>query len=243
MGKGRFGVLLCAEDSEYVRKRYGGFFGVFVGMLAEEGETWDVFRVGAGELPEDDDLAEYDGFVITGSCRDAHGNDACISDLCSLLKRLHALRKRVLGICFGHQVLCRALGGKTGRAAGGWDIGVTTVKILPSASLPAHGVPSSIPVIECHRDEILELPPDAEVLAWSDKTKVEMFRLGDHILGIQGHPEYNKDILCHLIDRLLQRNLIDDSFADKVKETLDKNEPRHREAWKRLCRGFLKAGL
>lgn len=60
--------------------------------------------------------------------------------------------------------------------------------------------------------QILELPPDAEVLAWSDKTKVEMFRLGDHILGIQGHPEYNKDILCHLIDRLLQRNLIDVSL-------------------------------
>ncbi|XP_031494820.1 gamma-glutamyl peptidase 5-like [Nymphaea colorata] len=242
MGKGRFGVLLCAEDSDYVRKRYGGIFGVFLGMLTEEGETWDVFRVFSGELPEDDDLADYDGFVITGSCRDAHGNDPCISDLCFLLKRLHALRKRVLGVCFGHQVLCRALGGKTGRAAGGWDIGVTSVKILPSASLPAHGIPSSISVIECHRDEILELPPAAEVLAWSDKTKVEMFKLGDHILGIQGHPEYNKDILLHLIDRLLHRNLIDVSHADKVKEKLDKDEP-HREAWKRLCRSFLKGGL
>lgn len=53
-----------------------------------------------------------------------------------------------------------------------------------------------------------ELPPQVEVVAWSEKTGVEMFKYGDHIMGIQGHPEYTKDILLHLIDRLLQRNYI-----------------------------------
>lgn len=47
------------------------------------------------------------------------------------------------------------------------------------------------------------------MLAWSDKTGVEMFRYGDHIMGIQGHPEYTKDILLHLIDRLSSRELIE----------------------------------
>lgn len=46
-------------------------------------------------------------------------------------------------------------------------------------------------------------------MAWSNKTGIEMFRYGDHIMGIQGHPEYTKDILLHLIDRLLQHNLIE----------------------------------
>ncbi|GMY20212.1 gamma-glutamyl peptidase 5 [Fagus crenata] len=45
MGGKRFAVLLCAEDSDYMKKMYGGYFGVFVRMLAEEGETWDVYRV------------------------------------------------------------------------------------------------------------------------------------------------------------------------------------------------------
>ena len=105
MGGQKFAVLLCAEESEYVRNKYGGYFGVFVRMLAEEGETWDVFHVSRGEFPDDEEIGSYDGYVITGSCNDAHGNDVWICRLIALLKQLDSLKKKVLGICFGHQVL------------------------------------------------------------------------------------------------------------------------------------------
>lgn len=105
MGGKRFAVLLCAEDTEYVKKIYGGYFGVFVGMLAEEGEMWDVYQVCLGEFPDDDEIEAIDGFVITGSCNDAHGNDAWICKLLNLLKKLDSMKKKILGICFGHQVL------------------------------------------------------------------------------------------------------------------------------------------
>ncbi|XP_072952560.1 gamma-glutamyl peptidase 5-like isoform X1 [Typha angustifolia] len=238
----KYAVLLCADDSEYIKKVYGGYFKVFVALLGEEGETWDVFHAAKGELPRGDDVIDgYDGFVITGSCSDAHGDDQWIRELVLLLKKLDAKRKKVLGICFGHQILSRALGGKTGRATKGWDIGVTCIHPSHSTSrlLAALRIPSHLPVIECHQDEVWEVPPLAEVMAWSEKTGVEMFRYGDHIMGIQGHPEYNKDILLHLIDRLLQRNLIQNCHAEAAKAKLDAREP-DREAWKRLCKGFLK---
>lgn len=104
MGGKRFAVLLCAEDSEYVTKMYEGYFGVFVRMLAEEGETWSVYRVVSGEFPEDDEIDTFDGFVITGSCNDAHSNDVWICKLLNLLKKLDSIKKKILGICFGHQV-------------------------------------------------------------------------------------------------------------------------------------------
>lgn len=234
MGEKRFAVLLCAEDSEYVKKKYGGYFGVFVKMLAEEGEIWDMYRVAAGEFPDDEEIGNYDGFVITGSCNDAYGNDVWICRLLNLLKRLDSMKKKVLGICFGHQIVGRALGGKIGRASSGWDIGVRTVNLSSSMRMPA-----LLSIIECHRDEVLHLPPKVEVVAWSDKTGIEMFRYGDHMMGIQGHPEYTKDILLHLIDRLLQLNLITESYADKARDRLDAGEP-DREAWKKLCTSFLK---
>lgn len=56
--------------------------------------------------------------------------------------------------------------------------------------------------------QIYELPSEAEVIGQSDKYGIEMFKYRDHILGIQGHPEYTKDILLHLIDRLVLRELI-----------------------------------
>lgn len=79
-------------------------------------------------------------------------------------------------------------------------------------------------------------------MAWSNKTGIEMFRYGDHIMGIQGHPEYTKDILVHLIDRLIQRNLIQDDVAISAKANLGAYEP-DREAWRKLCTGFLKGRL
>ncbi|CAI8587882.1 unnamed protein product [Vicia faba] len=100
-------------------------------------------------------------------------------------------------------ILGRALEGKVTRSPTGWDLGVR--KITLSSSLPSPlsslQLPSRLSIIECHRDEIRELPAKAEVTAKSDKTGIEMFRYGDHIMGIQGHPEYSKDILntCDLI--------------------------------------------
>lgn len=236
-------MLLCADDPEYVKKTYGGYFYVYADMLREEGEEWHLFRAVQGELPSVDEIDRFDGFVITGSCSDAHSNDPWILNLVDLLRKLDAKGKKVLGICFGHQILCRALGGKTGRAKA-WDLGVTcvhpspsTIRLLSSLNIPPH-----LPIIQCHRDEVWELPPEAEVMARSEKTGIEMFRYRDHIMGIQGHPEYSKDILLNIIDRLLERNLIQSFEVEPAKASVNGKDPDW-ESWKRLCKAFLKGTL
>ncbi|GLT97607.1 hypothetical protein SLE2022_151630 [Rubroshorea leprosula] len=243
-GEKRYALLLAARDSEYVKKVYGGYFNVFVAAFGEEGEKWDLFRVVEGEFPAMDALHEYDGFVVSGSPYDAYGNDYWILKLCLLLQTLDAMEKKVLGICFGHQVLCRALGGKVGKAFTGWDIGLRRVKIVKDLSRCSFidelgEIPPSLSIIECHQDEVWEVPQGAEVIAFSDKTGVEMFTIGHHILGIQGHPEYTKDILCSLIDRLLNNNSIERDFAENAKVGLAIAEP-DRKCWEKICRNFLK---
>jgi homoserine trans-succinylase len=57
-------------------------------------------------------------------------------------------------------------------------------------------------------EQVWEVPEGAKVLASSDKTGVEMFSVDEHVLGIQGHPEYTKDILLSLVDRLLAAGFI-----------------------------------
>ncbi|KAL2936738.1 Gamma-glutamyl peptidase 5 [Bienertia sinuspersici] len=246
-GKGkRFAVLLCAEDEpEYVKKKYGGYFRVFVNLLREEGENWDVYKVARNEFPKNEELEMYDGFVITGSCSDAHSNDVWICKLLNLLYVLDSLKKKVLGICFGHQILARALGGKTGRASSGWDIGLRTIHISSSSNkqFSTYKIPAMLNIIECHQDEVLELPPKVEVIGRSNKTTVEMFRYGDHMMGIQGHPEYNKDILLNLIDRLLQKDYIGDIYATELRANLMESHDPDKEAWRKLCVNFLKGRL
>ncbi|PKU68343.1 gamma-glutamyl peptidase 3-like [Dendrobium catenatum] len=242
--KRKYAVLLCAEDSEYVKNEYGGYLKVFMGLLEEEGEEWEAYRVARGEFPADGDVESYDGFVISGSCSDAHGDEDWIKKLIEFVRRLNARKKKLLGVCFGHQIIGRALGGNTGRAFKGWDIGVTPLHLSSSLNkfFSPLDVPPQLSVIECHRDEVLELPPFVEVLARSEKTGIEMFKCDDHIMGIQGHPEYTKGILLHLVDRLLDSNLIEKSHAENVKKELNEREP-DREAWERLCRVFLKGKL
>ncbi|KAF9615788.1 hypothetical protein IFM89_026459 [Coptis chinensis] len=243
-GEKRFALLLAARDSDYVNKVYGGYFNVFVETFGEEGETWDLFRVVEGEFPDWEELHKYHGFVISGSPFDAFGNDLWILKLGFLLQTLDAMEKKVLGICFGHQLLCRALGGKVGRAYDGWDIGLRKVRMvddLPPCRFleDLEEIPPCLSIIECHQDEVWEVPLGAEVIAFSDKTGVEMFAIGDHILGIQGHPEYTKDILYNLIDRLLDANLIERDSAEDARSKLEMAEP-DRKSWEKICRRFLK---
>lgn len=109
-------------------------------------------------------------------------------------------------------MLCRALGGKVGKAETGWVIGVRKVEIMESSEwkfVEEMGeIPGSMFIIECHGDEVWEIPFGAKVIGFSDKTGVEVFAIGDHILGIQGHPEYSKDILYDLVDRLVNNDTI-----------------------------------
>lgn len=105
IGKGkRYALLLAAKNSDYVKKVHGGYFNLFVKAFGEEGEQWDLFRVVEGEFPDIEHLENYDGFVISGSPFDAFGHDLWILELCSLLQILHFKHKKILGICFGHQV-------------------------------------------------------------------------------------------------------------------------------------------
>ncbi|XP_062198789.1 gamma-glutamyl peptidase 5-like [Phragmites australis] len=244
----RYALLMAAHDSEYVHKKYGGYLNVFVAAFGDAGESeeWDLYRAVTGELPAPEDLERYDGFVISGSPHDAYADDLWILRLCLLVRDLHDMQKRVLGICFGHQVICRALGGRVGKASGGWDVGIREVAIAEAAppcrflNALKDQLPPRAKITEVHQDEVWEVPEGAEVLASSDKTGVEMFRIGEHVLGIQGHPEYTGDILLSLVDRLLTAGSITVSFAEAVKRQLEATAP-DREFWVKLCKSFLKA--
>lgn len=100
----RYALLLSARESDYVRAKYGGYLNVFVDAFGSEGEVWDLFRVVDGEFPEEEELDKYDGFIVSGSPYDAYGDDIWILRLCLLLQTLDFMKKKVLGVCFGHQV-------------------------------------------------------------------------------------------------------------------------------------------
>ncbi|KAL2613058.1 hypothetical protein R1flu_024750 [Riccia fluitans] len=206
-------------------------------------DTWDVYPVVEGIFPSDEDLEKYDGFVLTGSRHDAHANEPWILKLCELLQSLHEKKSRMLGICFGHQVMSRAFGGKTGRAEVGWEIGLRKVQLMDTMFTKPYavGLPPVIKLYTVHRDQVQELPLGGELLGLSERTGIEMFSIGDHVLAIQGHPEFTEDVVTDLIDSRLASGILKEEEAKMSRESLKEGLP-DRDLLQQMCKAFLKSG-
>ncbi|KAI5060357.1 hypothetical protein GOP47_0024777 [Adiantum capillus-veneris] len=239
----RFAVFLTGHASPFCISNYGGYGQMMVDLLRDDpSETWDILPIVDGFQPSLQQLDTYQGFVITGSKHDAHGNEPWILSLCDMLRHLHTQRKKILGICFGHQILSRALGGKTGRAPVGWELGEREVHLcLEAFAKRAYGraLPSKLRVIESHQDQVLELPPDAEHLGFSDKTPFEIFGVGDHILGIQGHPEFSMDVVMDIIESRAAMGILSEELAEYSKASITQQNPSQK-IWQKLCKDFLR---
>ncbi|KAJ4868104.1 Class I glutamine amidotransferase-like superfamily protein [Raphanus sativus] len=239
----KFALFLATPDSEFVKKEYGGYHNVFVSTFGDEGEHWDSFRVVEGEFPDEKDLEKYDGFVISGSSHDSFENDPWILKLCEIVKKLDEMKKKILGICFGHQIIARVRGGTVGRARKGPELKLTDITLVKDAIKPGsffgNEIPDTIAILKLHQDEVLVLPESAKVLAYSENYEVEMFSIEDHLFCIQGHPEYNREILHEIVDRVLGLGFIKQDFADAAKASME-NRGADRKLLETICKNFLK---
>ena len=110
----------------------------------------------------------------------------------------------VLGICYGHQLLAKAMGGKVDFHPGGLEIGTTPITLIADAlSDPLlQGLPPVFNVHACHSQTVLTLPPGAVNLAGNSHEPHHAFRLGHAAWGVQFHPEYTRDIMAGYIHNM-----------------------------------------
>ena len=108
------------------------------------------------------------------------------------MAQLRAKKIKLAGICFGHQLVAHYFGGKVGPANEGWAVGVHASHIVTHDSwmAPAN---ERLSLLSSHKDQVLELPPDATLYATNAFCPNAGFTVGDHTLTIQGHPEFRKD--------------------------------------------------
>lgn len=146
------------------------------------------------------------GIVISGSVRGVYEDLAWLPAVEDLIRRAHDRGVPVLGICFGHQLIARALGGRAEKGHT-WEFGVHPVYLYPEAEHPwLQGFASGTLTVQTHQDYVTELPPGARALGLSRLSAYQIFSLGS-CLGVQFHPEYTREDLQLLSGQRVQRFL------------------------------------
>ena len=144
------GILQCGHAPDDVQAKHGDFDTMFAHLLQGKGftfKTWDVVDQIFPSSP-----LEADGWLISGSKHGAYEDHAFIKPLSELIKNIYASAQPMVGVCFGHQLIAQALGGKVEKFNGGWAIG------RQNYTFGTHG---AVTLNAWHQDQVTALPPGA----------------------------------------------------------------------------------
>ena len=225
----RYGVVVCDNAEKWggvsgIGKRFIDAFGSNSGQ-----EEWKLFAACEGEVPTEKDLDTYDGFFISGSPHSANDNIKWINDLKQFISSSaqNSSKARVVGVCFGHQLIGAALGGKV-TANPSQKFVLQSEEVKTDKNFQGNGAikkvieDCSLRLLECHGDCVATLPPGAQSLAKSATCQHEMVQFTENVIGIQAHPEFTvQDYKELLIPDLYKAEKIDEDGKRLCEESIE----------------------
>jgi len=212
----RIGLLVC----DHVRPEFLDISGDYEDMfrrLFADYEDVEVVAYDAinGELPGDP--SEADAWLTTGSRHSVNDEEEWIRQLERFVRDVADAAVPFVGICFGHQLIAKALGGSVVKSDRGWGVGVKEVELSEGL-----GWGDSYRVLTSYEDQVEDLPAGAELLGWNDHCPVSVMGVGSTILGMQGHPEFESAYSQALMESR-RGTLIPEATADAGLASLKDN--------------------
>ncbi|MEZ4711494.1 MAG: hypothetical protein R3A44_30150 [Caldilineaceae bacterium] len=182
--------------------------------------TYRAYNLLDGEFPTTP--AECDAYLISGSPSGVYDADVWIAQLGDFIRAAYQAEKKLVGICFGHQILAHSLGGFAAQSEKGWGLGRHVIDIYAEA--PWMGdKPASSAFYYAHHDQVMDLPPQARLLGGSDFCPNAFFTIDDRVLAMQAHPEFSPAIMQDVLSAV--EAIVEPDCLARAKHSLDDGPP------------------
>jgi GMP synthase (glutamine-hydrolysing) len=170
----------------------------FVDGIGDPRRDFTVWRVQREEAPA---VTRPEAVYIGGSAASVYDPLEWIGRLSEAVRKWREQEVPVLGVCFGHQIVAHALGGRVEKNPMGWEVGSQEVELTDEGACDPlfRELPRRFPAMQSHQDIVVSLPPGARVLARNAMSEYQAFALGDRIRTVQFHPEYTAEHLRFLL--------------------------------------------
>ncbi len=213
-------VLVTNTDRSDFAARHPRDDEKFRRLIASVRPAWQIsaFDLPEGRFPAE--IAAFDGLVIGGSPASVNDPAAWIARLMRLIVEAHDTGIPMVGACFGHQAIAKALGGEVRPNPSGWVFGAVDTPI----SLPAPWMPDSarrITLAAAHGEQVTALPPGAQVLGGTAACPIGCYRIGQAVFAIQHHPEITEAFLDGLVREYAP--ILPPDVAARARDSLDRN--------------------
>lgn len=175
---------------------YAGMFERWLTPVLPEATFRNIFIAGGEALPDDPDL--FDAYLVTGSSAGVYEQHPWIAPLEAFLRELRTRNRPVAGVCFGHQVMAQAYGGKVEKSAAGWVLGRQDHTLSPEGA--SFFGTDQLAALSFHQDQITALPPGTARLMSNDSSPNGGLVYTDFpAISVQFHPEFQPDYIHDLL--------------------------------------------
>ncbi|SFR35415.1 GMP synthase (glutamine-hydrolysing) [Yoonia tamlensis] len=205
----KIGILQTGHAPDELRPVVGDFAQLFERLLDGNGFDFATYSVVDMQFPAS--ITDCDGWLITGSKHGAYEDHPFIPPLESLIREIYAAGIPLVGICFGHQIIAQALGGKVEKFAGGWAVGRTDYTLNGE----------KVTLNAWHQDQVTTRPDCATVIGENDFCANAALVYDNRIFTIQPHPEFDRAVIDGLVTYRGPGNVPDPQLA-QVRENLEK---------------------
>lgn len=194
-------IIRTGRAPDSIRARHGDFPHWFRLGTRLEPHQLRVVDVAAGEaLPSPKEVA---GAMITGSAAMVTERADWSEHTAGWIRQAMDAELPLFGVCYGHQLMAHALGGKVDYLPGGREIGTQPIELLRGSAFDPllAALPSSFRAHTTHEQSVLEPPAGSTVLARSARDPHQLLRYGPKAISTQFHPEFNAEVMRAYIRR------------------------------------------